>query len=391
MGTDIGYHVNQETKNPGTNHNTKPCQSIQCSINTKYCNLNIPFQGSKRNILPDKKFVDYENGSKIPLKSAKTYTTQSVLSSGNWIRVATTKAGVVKMTYSALSGMGIGDPSNVAVYSNGGYMLPKMNNIDYPDDLTRIPVLHGKDKDGQSCIFFYSTGSTKWTYSSSRERFLHSINLYTDSTYFYLSSDVTKSTEPSLAETPGSTSDTTITTYYDCTYYEKEAVNFIEGGRRWFGDIITNQSKKSFSFDFLNAISGGDAKVTIAFATHCFSQSEMICSINSSFTDTINVRAVPSYDDADYATIKELYFHTSSKSSMKIDLKYLGSNGDSWLDYISLNINSTLKFNSDQLIFRTPEILPYNTVRYNISNSNNADCILWDITEGCKFFLGVNI
>ena len=51
------------------------------------------------------------------------YTSQSVLSSGHWVKIKVTKNGVYKLTASDLSKMGFSDPSKVSIYGYGGWIL----------------------------------------------------------------------------------------------------------------------------------------------------------------------------------------------------------------------------------------------------------------------------
>lgn len=323
--------------------------------------------------------INIENNASPYHKSAKTYSSQSVLASGSWIKLASDTVGIQKISYSRLKNMGITDPSNIAVYTNGGYMLPKMNNVNYPDDLTQIPVLHAKDKNGQDCVFFYSTGSIEWKYDSLSGKFLHTINLYSDSTYFYISSDVSKSPELIVSESISSTPDTILNTYTACEFYELENINLVKSGRRWFSEIINNLSPKSHSFAFSDAVASSRAKVTISSGSRCFQPSNYVVHIND-FADTIKFSPVANYEYFDFVDLDLSDFEVPAKTNMNIKLDYNGENGESWLDYISLNVESQLNFKENQLLFKSPESLFHQTIKYNISTAN-SNVILWNITS----------
>jgi hypothetical protein len=326
--------------------------------------------------------IEIEKNNFPTSKSGRIFSSQSVLASGNWIKLSTVKSGIHKITYSRLIELGITNPANLAIYSNGGYMLPKMNNIDYPDDLTQLPVFHTKDKNGQDCVFFYSTGSTEWKYNPVNGLFEHNINLYSDSTYFYISSDVTKSPELPVSEKINSVPDTILYTYTACDFYEKENINLIKSGRRWFSDRITNLSPKSYPpFDFPNAVTGSEAIVTIASAARCSTPSYYTLHINDSFTSSIQFNSVDIYYEySKFADTNESNFKVPAKTTMNITLNYNGENGDSWLDYINLNVKSHLNFNGNQLLFKSPESLTHKTLEYHIS-TNNMNGVLWNITS----------
>jgi hypothetical protein len=326
--------------------------------------------------------VDFENTDSPSSKSVKIFKNQSVLASGNWIKLSTSFSGIQKISYSRLISLGITNPANVAIFSNGGYMLPKMNNIDYPDDLTQIPVFHYKDKNGQDCVFFYSTGSVEWKYDSQSGKFKHNLNLYSDSTYFYISSDISESIEPSLSENLSSLPDTILNSYTACGYYEKENINLIHSGRKWFSDLITDLSQKSYPFNFPDAIIGSKATVTIASAARCSNPSYLLLHYNNTILDSIPFNSINiSSEYTDYVDLKEIDFQVPATENMSFVLNYNSNSGDgsSWLDYFSLNVKSKLIFRGTQLLFKTPESLNFNTIKYKIS-TDNKNGIIWDVT-----------
>jgi len=324
--------------------------------------------------------VSIEKNQSPTFKSVKIYNSQSVLATGNWFKLSTATSGIHKISYSRLIEMGISNPANLAVYSNGGFMLPKMNNVDYPDDLTQLPVLHKKDKNGQDCVFFYSTGTTEWKYDTLSGKFIHTYNLYSDTTFFYLSSDVTKSPEPSASENINSTPDTTLKTYVSCALYEDDNINLIKSGRRWFSEIIVPFSKFSKNFNFQDVSTESNATVTIASAGRCFSPSYNILNINNTFTDTIQYNSVANYEYFDFVNLNQSDFKVPPKESMTVEMNYKGDNGESWIDYISLNVPSNLIFKGSELLFKSPESLNHKIIKYAISTSNNNG-VLWNITN----------
>ena len=52
-----------------------------------------------------------------------SYTKQSVLSSGSWVKIQVKESGIYKMTYEDLQAAGLSNPANVRLYGYGGAML----------------------------------------------------------------------------------------------------------------------------------------------------------------------------------------------------------------------------------------------------------------------------
>jgi hypothetical protein len=311
-------------------------------------------------------------------KSEKTYSAKSILATGKWIRMSSDISGILKLTYARLSELGISNPANVAVYTNGGFMLPKMNNVDYPDDITQIPVIHSKDKSGADCIFFYSPGSTKWTYDNYKNLFVHNINLYSDSTFFFISSDVTASPAPGMSETITNSPDSTFSTYIARNYYEKENISIIGSGRFWYSDLLMDLVKKTYTFSFPNAIITQNAKITATTAARDSIKPSMEVKINNSASFTINYNSTYlSSENSYWADVNSSTWSVPANQNMTVDFTYntFGTGGDAWLDYISLNVPSKLSFTGSQLDFRSDNALNYNCIKYTIDQTN-ANCIV---------------
>jgi hypothetical protein len=320
------------------------------------------------------------------IKSEKIYKNQSILATGKWVRLSAIKSGIQKISYSRLSELGISNPSGVAVYSNGGFMLPKMNAVDYPDDLTQLPVLHAKDKNGSNCIFFYSPGTTSWQYESASEQFVHTTNLYTDSTFFYLSSDVAASAEPSPAALITETPETTLTTYVALEVYEKEKLSLVNSGRVWYSDRLMPQLRKSYTFNFPNAIGTADAKISMTSVARCTeTEPSLTVKLNSSITYKLEYWKSSKSEEPAWGQIRQSTWSLPANENMTVDLTYNtnGFDGEAYIDYIALNVPSTLHFNGSQVDFRSVDALKFSTLKYNVAETN-ANCLVWNLNNPLK-------
>src|SRR5688572_6973974 len=71
--------------------------------------------------------------------SQRTYTSNSVLSSGTWYKIAINQPGIYKIDLAFLASLGISQAnissSAIRLYGNGGFMLPENCNGLRPDDL----------------------------------------------------------------------------------------------------------------------------------------------------------------------------------------------------------------------------------------------------------------
>ena len=93
----------------------------------------------------------------------RNYASTSVLSTGNWYKIAITKEGVYKIDLAFLSRLGINSSqistSSIQLFGNGGAMPSEKNNTSITDDLIEnaIEVIDGGDGmlNGNDYFIFY--------------------------------------------------------------------------------------------------------------------------------------------------------------------------------------------------------------------------------------------
>ena len=81
----------------------------------------------------------------LPLMAGiHSYTDESVLASGHWVKMRVSESGVCRMTFSQLRSAGI-EPTQLRVYGYGGAMLVQDFSKTKIDDLPQVPVYVGAD------------------------------------------------------------------------------------------------------------------------------------------------------------------------------------------------------------------------------------------------------
>lgn len=309
----------------------------------------------------------------------KSYKDNSILATGKWIKVASAHEGINKITYNQLQSWGITSPQHVAIYSNGGYMLPVMNNVEYPDDLTKIPVLHSKDKDGRDAVFFYSGGTTSWKYSELRKVYEHTLNLYSDKTYFFITSDHAKSEAPETKTSISTTPSITVDYFDDYKLYEQENINIHNMGNVWYSDRIMQSMSKTVNFSFPNVLTTEKAKLSISGGAatseqYTYHQVEMnnqlIASHRYSYRKLDEVKP----------EVSDYEFWPASEINLKITYDTNGKSGDSWLDYLVVNLKSKLKLDGSQLTFRNSQAKNFSSIAF-IIETNASNLKIWEVSN----------
>lgn len=313
-----------------------------------------------------------------------TWKSNSVLKSGKWIKIKTTEKGIYKITYDQLKQWGFSSPEQVAVYGNGGYMLPVLNKDLSIDDLNSYPVLKEKDNAGKDCLFFYSTGNIRYTVDSKTGVISHSQNYYSTETYFYLTDQgsqkiISKSAD--IIEVAGRS----VSSFVNYAYYENEAVNLLSSGSQWYGEEFNAGMSRTFTLTLDNP----DLTKTVQFAVASAGRSSFGSSMNVAVNGTsmkdqyfqaLNVTD-PTSDHANRQV--STFSGLVSAKNLQVKLIYGASNSSSsaWLDYISANYTSSLNMSSDVYSFRGIGAEgTVTTSEFLLSGANSATRII-DVTD----------
>jgi len=81
-------------------------------------------------------------------------------------------------------------PSRIAVFGNGGGVLPEKNDEFRYDDLFENPIKVVGGEDGSfdqgDYIIFYGEGPVVWNLNPINQSFYHQTNYYKDYTYYFI-------------------------------------------------------------------------------------------------------------------------------------------------------------------------------------------------------------
>ncbi len=317
----------------------------------------------------------------------------SVLASGDWYKIAVLKDGVFKLTYSFLKNLGLDvdnlNPQNIKVYGNGGKMLPEINSEFRYDDLMQNSIYIDGENDGvfnaNDYILFYGQGSNSISLNSSTNQFLHQLNRYSDTTYYFITASSTgESPKRILSTTSSLIPNISVNTFNEYQYYEKDNLNLIKSGQDWYGEAFDIKTVYDFIFNVPNIDMASPVKINVRGAGRSGTASSF--NVSSGGTNTIiNFTTITlSCYSCQYANngTGSLSFNPSSDLlNVNINYNKPSSSSIAWLDYIQLNARRNLKMTGNQLFFRDLiSVGTGNVSQFNISNASNIVKI-WDITN----------
>ena len=321
--------------------------------------------------------------------AAYPWKTNSVLGSGKWVKIKAKTSGIYKVTYDQIKQWGFTDPDRVIIYGTGGYMLPLMNNSIRFDDLNTWPVWKGKDNAGKDCLFFYSTGNISFSQNIETGLFSHQQNYYSSETYFFLGDQGTARTIDKTAELTG-TAGKKVFSFPKYNYYEKESVNLMSSGSRWFGEHFISGSSQTVNFSLDNPDLAQTAHLSVAVAGKSSDASSMAVTLNGNQLNGISFLSINSSDPTNLFADDQTGEYAENLPSRNLQLKLTyqagNSSSEAWLDYVSVNYQSLLSMNADVYPFRGKGVDGLIPISEFVLTNASATTHIFDVTDPANVF-----
>ena len=336
--------------------------------------------------------------------SQKTLAQNSVLAKGDWIKIGVTSSGVHKVDANFLQKSGLNltqiNPQNIKIYGNGGGMLPQANNIPRAKDLIENAISVEGEADGrfdnQDFILFYGQSPHTISYDSLSKSFKHQFNIYSDTTFYFLTVSDTKGLRLKDQNSISATQE--ITTFDDYDFHEIDRKNllaqapFAGSGREWVGEEFFNSNESIFTFNFSGIQPKTALKIRASVAAQAFKQTEFVIKANGQNVGNLSLDKIleVQQDGTNRYEVKgsantQTFTINSDNFTNAADLK-IGfiydrntlTSGVGYLNYVGVQAVRNLKLYGNQTIFRSLESLQYPTSKF-ILNESSTSLKIWDI------------
>lgn len=326
------------------------------------------------------------NGTRKP---GRTYADQSVLHSGQWYRFTVSETGVYKVAYEDLTAMGMATPissASLALFGNGGEMLPEANAAPRIDDLQELPVSIVDGGDGVmnpgDYFLFYGHSPHSWIYDTTLHRFCHKTNIYSDATSYFITNTPGVGAKKRIptADNGSLSVNRTVNEYVHYDFFEKDQFNFGETGKDWFGDLFDITTRRTYTFSVPGFLQQ-PSRVSVSGASSSTSFSYFSISANNT---TLGNLSFPSINGAISATLNSSDFtFTPSSATLNIELEYSkpATSSAAYLNWIEIEVPCRLSMHSSQFPFCNPATVGAgNVTRFNITGAS-AGTFVWDVTD----------
>nr|WP_191907020.1 type IX secretion system sortase PorU [Adhaeribacter soli] len=341
--------------------------------------------------------------------SRRSYKQNSVLSTGDWFKIGVTQSGIHKIDRTTLQNIGINpqglDPRRIQVYGNGIGMLPQANAAFRHDDLVQNAIMVAGENDGSfdndDYILFYAQGPHTWELNPNKDGFQHKLNIYTDTTYYF----ITVGQQPGLRVNSATVSGTptkTITTFKERLFHESDRVNLLTSGREWYGEEFNSNSlSKEFTFPISDLVPNSNVSLTSS-VLGISAVSEGL--IGSRFTVNLNNVALGtqamaghgggSYHNAGVPNVRTFtpslntipYNNAELKVALNFDQMGQAST-TGHLNFLEINADRQLKLYSSPILglqtnFRSLENIATNAFStFQVANVNGNAAEVWDVSN----------
>lgn len=323
-----------------------------------------------------------------------TYTTESVLKSGNIIKIRVNETGIYMIPYDSIAAWGL-QPNNVCLLGYGGAMLSENFMHERYDDLPPVSFyMHtGADKQFNrgDYILFYAQGPIKWTLDKNNY-WRHTQNPYSHYGYYFVTDKQHLQRKITLSETQYNPNNVEDVDWYIAHYvYEKDLVNLIDvtgtngGGREFYGETMNLKNKSlTISYPTQHVRSDINARCNIHMAAYSGSsptpiqisyagsrQTKKIAPISRphmrAVTDSITIDTKPTSTNTQEIT---LHFNATESSAAV------------YLNYIELNVPCDLVMVGNEMPITNTQLIGHKpAIRYHLQGAT-LETQIWRVTDG---------
>ncbi len=334
--------------------------------------------------------IHYSLKPKSISNQRSTYTTHSVLAQGDWYKFSIDTTGVYKISRSFLESLGMSfdgvNPQNIAIYGNGGQLLPyRIGDFRYDDLAENAIYFEGEDDgrfDSNDYILFYAKGPDNWVHNNSINSIKHQKNIYTDKAYYFVTIKQTPGKRMQEAPPITAQANTTFTNFDDFIVHEIEQKNLFEAGQQWLGERFDIQNQRSIYMRFDQL----DAAYPIRVKTRAVAASSVATNLSVKLNNQ-NLYSLSLYP-ASGGNLAQYQTQTADMSVSSGDLTFqleYNNGGDPssecYLDYIEVLGKRKLTVTDKQFSFRNFEVLNSAApVTYSLQNTASIKAV-WDVTD----------
>ena len=321
------------------------------------------------------------------------YAGESVLNTGTWYKIGVMESGIYKLTYSDLQNLGVDvdniDPRKIKIFGQYKGMLPEANDIERADDLLEDAIKVTGEQDGVfnpgDYILLAAQGPVIWRYNPFSGKFEHKNNIYSDTTFYFLTVGDTPGKRVADQPAPLEAPLETFTTFNDYATVDNDLENVALSGKLWVGERFSiDTNNRQFIFDFPNRITS----LPVSVKMHAVARGVEF----TYFRVKVNGREVIDSSRINYVGPNSGYYAKEvTKTSEFVDnneiltAEVIRETDDlsavGWLDYLEVNAECALKWREGQMLFSNRHSMNSANVYKFVLSDVPQNMEVWDLTD----------
>jgi hypothetical protein len=199
---------------------------------------------------------------------------------GDLYKIKIDQSGIYQLTHEDLIEAEIDldnlDPRTIRIFNNGGEVLPKNLNVSRPQEPIENAIKIFGEEDGsfdeEDEIWFYGKSVHEWKWSTSKERFLHYRNPYTDQNVYWLNINSSGPWHKEMTAL-GLSGAADLTPQYTRAYYvEEKELNVVYNSYNlpvsmpdFYGDGFSGPTSRTYNFNLEGVSASVGAHLTLKF------------------------------------------------------------------------------------------------------------------------------
>lgn len=317
------------------------------------------------------------------------FAASSVLSSGQWFRIAVLKDGIYRIDYSGLKQLGLTNPSQPRIYSNNFGQLSYFNNDPRPDDLQEVAIMMMTGNDGifneGDYLLFYGQGTGRWKFNASSGDYSYTRHNYSDTAFYFLTSGPVQGKSISYSQNQSGIVNYSSNQSDVLFIHEQEDENLIKSGREWYQPVSALKGL-AINPGFTDIVLTERIKTRIRVLGRASVQTLFRLYEGETVRKSLQIQAVNLYaTTGTYAQITDstgTMYPLSSSPTYEIRFFNNGQiSANGWLDFIWLRARRYNTYGGGTLFLRDSKSAGSGMVTEFSITCQALNPIIWDVTD----------
>ncbi len=292
----------------------------------------------------------------------------SILSTGEWYRLAVNEEGMYKLDRQYLTSIGLNvgaiDPRQIRIYGNGGRILPEDPSAPRPEDLVENAIYVEGESDGvfgdADFVLFYGRGTRGFDYNPATRQLEHFINIYTETNYYWLTVGAGQGKRMQTQESLPASPDVVPDRFPEAVFTEQEKVNLLGSGKEWYDQPLLPGG----SFTYVTPLPGYQAgdDLSYRYALVCRSNITPTFVVREGATQvglhsflTVNYSADGAYAQRSVFTRSGVFPINSAASQLNFQFNSASAGASGWVDWFEIRYGRSFEAVNNYLRFRSPD------------------------------------